>query len=146
MNARTAWVSAAALFVTVTATTASSHIVDIAWSSERRFMHATVVEPGKFVEVCGKLDAGDEVRWEFRASAPLDFNIHYHVGKDAEYPERKDKVVRGEDVLRVKLREDYCWMWTNRSAGRVDLDVRLERPDKGQVRAGWQASVEGGNR
>jgi hypothetical protein len=26
------------------------------------------------------------VRWNFTAAAPVDFNIHYHVGKEAVFP------------------------------------------------------------
>jgi hypothetical protein len=29
--------------------------------------------------------------------------------------------------LRVAVREDYCWMWSNKSASRARIDVRLQR-------------------
>ena len=106
---------------------AASHIVDIAWGSDGRFVHSASVASGKFVEVCGKLDPGAAIRWEFEASAPVDFNIHYHVGKAAEFPAKQAQVSAGQDTLRVAVREDYCWMWSNKSSSRVRIDVRLRR-------------------
>lgn len=106
---------------------AASHIVEIAWSRDGAFAHVAGVEPGKFVELCGELVPGDSIRWEFAASAPVDFNIHYHVGKEAEFPARQAQVSSGQDTLRVAVREDYCWMWSNKSSSRVRVDVLLQR-------------------
>jgi len=106
---------------------AASHIVEIAWSRDLAFAHSASVEPGKFVELCGKLAPGDAIRWEFAASVPADFNIHYHVGKEAEFPAKQVQVSSGQDTLRVGVREDYCWMWSNKSASRARIDVRLQR-------------------
>ena len=106
---------------------AASHIVEIAWSRDGAFAHSASVEPGKFVELCGKLAPGDAIRWEFAASVPVDFNIHYHVGKEAEFPAKQAQVNSGQDTLRVAVREDYCWMWSNKSASRARIDVRLQR-------------------
>lgn len=106
---------------------AASHIVEIAWGRDGTFAHGANVEPGKFVELCGKLAPGDSIRWEFAASVPVDFNIHYHVGKEAEFPAKQAQVSSGQDTLRVAVREDYCWMWSNKSSSRARVDVRLQR-------------------
>jgi hypothetical protein len=106
---------------------AASHIVEIAWGRDAAFVHAASVEPGKFVELCGKLAPGDAIRWEFAASVPVDFNIHYHVGKDSEFPAKQAQVSSGQDTLRVAVREDYCWMWSNKSSSQARIDVRLQR-------------------
>ena len=106
---------------------AASLFVEIAWSRDGAFAHSASVEPGKFVELCGKLAPGDAIRWEFAASVPVDFNIHYHVGKEAEFPAKQAQVNSGQDTLRVAVREDYCWMWSNKSASRARIDVRLQR-------------------
>jgi hypothetical protein len=106
---------------------ADSHIVEIAWSRDGTFTHGTSVEPGKFVELCGKLAPGDAIRWQFAASAPVDFNIHYHVGKEAEFPAKQAQARSGQDILRVAVREAYCWMWSNKSSGRARIDVQLQR-------------------
>ncbi|MBI5716329.1 MAG: hypothetical protein HZC37_01425 [Burkholderiales bacterium] len=106
---------------------AASHIVDIAWGPDGAFVHRANVDPGKFVEVCGRLDPGAAIRWGFEASAPVDFNIHYHVGKEVEFPAKQAQVSAGHDTLRVAVREDYCWMWSNKSSGRVQIDISLRR-------------------
>ena len=111
------------LALSCTAVLASGHIVDVAWDPSGRFNHSATVPPGKFVEVCGRLDSGMKVRWEFDAVAPMDFNIHYHVGKDAVFPAKQAQVARAGDLLVAGTTEDYCWMWTNKS--QRDLFVRV---------------------
>jgi hypothetical protein len=106
---------------------AASHIVEIDWGPGGRFAHSASVGPGKFVEVCGKLDPGTAIRWEFEASAAVDFNIHYHFGKEIEFPIRQSQVSGGRDTLRVVVREPYCWMWGNKTAGAARIDVQLQR-------------------
>ena len=41
---------------------------------------------------------------------PVDFNIHYHVGKETEFRAKQAQVSSGQDTLRVAAREDYCWL------------------------------------
>lgn len=106
---------------------AQAEIVDIRWSGEGRFEHHATVAPAKFVELCGKLPAGLKVVWGFDAGAPLDFNIHYHVGKDVVYPSKLKAVATGSDTLHTQLDQDYCWMWTNKSQVAARLSVKLQR-------------------
>jgi hypothetical protein len=118
--------AAALLLCLPLAAAAAQHITDIAWS-DGTYRHAVTVAPGRFFEACGALGAGVTVRWQFEASAPLDFNIHYHEGKDVVYPARLPAVAQASDTLAVKLAQDYCWMWTNRGAASVKLELRLQR-------------------
>jgi hypothetical protein len=53
---------------------AAGHVVDIAWAADGRFTHKAQVAAGRFVEVCGRLAAGDGARWSFTTGAPVDFN------------------------------------------------------------------------
>lgn len=106
---------------------AAAHIVDIAWSHDGRFAHKAQIAAGKFVEVCGKLAVGDGVRWSFSAAAPVDFNIHYHVGKDVVFPAKQAQVSAGRDTLKVAVAQDYCWMWSNKGDKPVSLAVTLHR-------------------
>ena len=84
------------------------------------------VAPGKFAELCGSLSPGQTVNWSFDADGPLNFNIHHHVGKDVQYPKRLNQTYRSRGKLAVKSSQDYCWMWTNKSATAAQLAVRLE--------------------
>jgi len=119
--------AALAASITCGGALASSHIVDIAWSPDGRFAHQAQIAAGKFVEVCGKLAVGNNVRWRFTAAAPVDFNIHHHVGKEAEFPVKQAQVAIGGDTLKVAVAQDYCWMWTNKVSAAVGLTVELAR-------------------
>lgn len=118
------------LFLAVSAvlpTTARAEIIDIAWSEQGRFVQEVTVAPGKFAEACGKLQSGQRVNWRFEAGGPLEFNIHFHEGKAVRYPARRKAVAAARGELKVALDQDYCWMWTNKTAQPVDLRFTLTR-------------------
>lgn len=106
---------------------AHAEIIDIAWSDQGRFVQELTVAPGKFAEACGKLQRGEAVAWRFEAGGPLDFNIHFHEGKAVRYPARRNAVAAAQGQLKVALDQDYCWMWSNKSAQPVDLRLTLTR-------------------
>ena len=106
---------------------AAAHIVAIAWDVGGRFSHTSTVPPGKFFEVCGKFEAGARVKWEFDATAPLDFNIHYHAGKDVVFPAKLSQVSTARDELVAGVTQDFCWMWTNKAQRSADVRVSLSR-------------------
>ena len=116
-----------ATLLLATAPVAHAEVVDIRWSGDGRFMHRGTIAAGKFVEVCGKLPAGLKVRWNFEAGAPLDFNVHFHVGKDVVFPSKLGAVATARDTLDTKIEQDYCWMWSNKSAAPATLTVNLQR-------------------
>ncbi|HEY6134597.1 MAG TPA: hypothetical protein VIW70_11510 [Rubrivivax sp.] len=119
--------AALALALAAAVTGARAEIVDIRWDTSGRFERSLGVVPGKFAEVCGKLPAGINVAWSFEASAPLDFNLHYHVGKDVVYPAKLGAVAIAKDTLATKIDQDYCWMWSNKSTTPATLQLRLQR-------------------
>ncbi len=104
-----------------------AEIIDIDWGGQGRFERRVSVAPGKFAEACGRLAQGQVVRWRFAAEGPLDFNIHYHEGKAVHYPERRTAEAAAAGELRAALDQNYCWMWTNKSARPVPLALTLER-------------------
>ncbi|HEY0858739.1 MAG TPA: hypothetical protein VGE16_16870 [Albitalea sp.] len=106
---------------------AQAEMVPIAWDSAGRFVHEARVPPGKFVELCEKLPAGSSVQWSFEAGGPLNFNVHYHEGKQVQYPTRLDNAANGQGALKAAIDQDYCWMWSNKAAAEVLLKLRLER-------------------
>ena len=121
-----AWLMAALAALALTST-ARADIVDIAWDASGRFERAVTLAPGKFVELCGKLPAGLKVRWDFEASAPLDFNVHYHIGKDVVFPSKMAATRKARDVLDTRTEQDYCWMWSNKTIGAASLKIELQR-------------------
>ena len=110
-----------------TATGVGADVIDIQWDANGRFERSVNVAPGKFAEVCGKLPAGLKVRWDFDAGMPLDFNVHYHVGKEVVFPSKLTAVAAAKDVLDTKIDQDYCWMWSNKSASAATITVKLQR-------------------
>ena len=116
-----------AMFVLVAAASAHAEVVDIRWSADGRFTHQGTIAAGKFVELCGKLPAGLKVRWDFDASTPVDFNLHYHLGKEVVFPNKLSAVANAKDTLDTKIEQDYCWMWSNKSAAPATLSVTLQR-------------------
>ena len=102
-------------------------IVEIKFDGKGRFEHAGSIPAGKFVEVCGKIAAGSKVGWSFETGAPVDFNIHYHVGEKVEYPEKVAGIDRRQGTLAASATQDYCWMWKSAAPGPVNLKVELRR-------------------
>jgi hypothetical protein len=107
--------------------TAHGEIIELKWTQGGRFERSLAVAPGKFAELCGPLQAGQRVQWSFESDRALNFNIHYHVGKDVHYPAKQDQVERAQGELAVDSRQDYCWMWVNKTGTAARLAVSLTR-------------------
>jgi hypothetical protein len=106
---------------------AHAELVPLKWDADGQFVREFNVAPGKFVEACEKLPQGAKVAWSFESRSPLDFNVHYHEGKEVRFPAKQDQVATSEGTLDVRLAQDYCWMWTNKSAAATSLKVTLKR-------------------
>jgi hypothetical protein len=106
---------------------AHAELVPVLWDSSGRFVHATRVEPGKFVEVCERLPKGTQVAWSFRSATPMDFNIHYHEGQAVKFPAKKNASSSAQGVLNAAVEQDFCWMWTNKRKAAANLQLTLKR-------------------
>ncbi len=80
----------------------------------RKFSHP--VKPKGFAEECFRLPAGASIGYAFESTAPVDFNIHFHRGSDIEYPVKVEGVRQADERFVAATAEEYCLMWTNRSA------------------------------
>ena len=74
------------------------------------------VSPKAIHEECVRLEAGQSRRWNWKSSAPIDFNIHYHRGEEVFYPVKRDAMRGDGGTFTAKTGEDYCWMWTAKGA------------------------------
>ena len=117
----------AALAMAIIAVDARAGLVEIGWDKAGRFETADSVAPGKFAEVCGRLDKGQSVAWSFMADRPLNFNIHYHQGKQVVFAAKQGAAVDAHGKLNVSLSQDYCWMWTNKGDLPAQLRIVLRR-------------------
>lgn len=124
---RTSLRAVLAMLLLAGSTLPRAEVIDLAWTPSGSFERRLVIAPGKFAELCGPLAKGQSVAWSFEAGAALDFNIHFHQGKDVVYPARASGVARSEGTLVADPAHDYCWMWTNKSASAVALAVQLRR-------------------
>ena len=109
------------------ASLADAQLVEIQWDAQQQFQQQLQVAPGKFVELCERLKPGNKVRWSFDGSAPTNFNVHYHEGKEVRFPAKEDNRLKSQGTLDVAMEQEYCWMWTNKSAATVDLNVKLAK-------------------
>lgn len=87
---------------------AAAELTDIRWDARGRYAHEAAIAPGQFAEVCGKLAAKKHVRWQFRASSAIDFNLHYHLDKTVVYPSKRAATQRAKGVLITPLDPTYC--------------------------------------
>ena len=106
---------------------AGAQVIDIAWDGEGGFKREVRAEPGKFVELCGKLSPGTEVRWRFESDAATNFNVHYHVGKEVRFPVKEDGVRKSQGTLDVPGEQDYCWMWSNKGSRAATITVEMSK-------------------
>ena len=70
---------------------------------------------------------GSAVTWEFKASAHLNFNVHFHQGKEVSFPQKQDSVPERQGTLIAPSKEDYCWMWTNKGDAASNIRVLLAK-------------------
>jgi hypothetical protein len=94
-----------------------------AQSPETLFSHA--IKPRQIAEECFKLLAGETIGYTFEATSPVDFNIHFHRGKDVEYPVKGDQVREAADRFTAPVTEEFCLMWTNRTLQMVTVKGQL---------------------
>lgn len=107
---------------------AAAKIIELAFTPDARFEHAESISPGRFLEVCGKLEQGQRVEWTFHAAAPVDFNIHYHVAEKVEFPEKRAAVVSLEGSFVAPVSQHFCWMWKNNGQADVKVKTTFRKP------------------
>ena len=108
------------------ASAASAELIEVKLAPGTVIHKQLIVAAGKFAELCSPLKQGQVVLWQFGADAASDFNIHYHVGKNVEYPERRTNIKDADGRLVIGVDQDYCWMWTNRTGSPIAVDVTLK--------------------
>jgi hypothetical protein len=94
-----------------------------------------VIEPNKMYEECVEALPEHYIMYSFKASKPLDFNIHYHGEENIHYPVSQKLVSEWCGVLDVreqgyyiKDQEFFCLMWENPHAEEVKVifDCKVE--------------------
>ena len=127
MRAGRLWAWLAALAVLAVGQAAEAGLVEIEWDAAQHYEKRLSVAAGGVVELCGRLDEGARVEWQFEATAPTSFNVHYHQGKEVIFPAKEEGSARSAGTLDARSKQDYCWMWTNKTALPLAVNVRLAR-------------------
>ena len=116
-----------ALSVLALSATSHAELIDVTWNAEGKFDRTQSIAPGKFVEFCENLPKDSVVAWRFKASATLNFNLHFHQGKAVAFPEKHDGVSELQGTFVAQSKEDYCWMWTNKGDTATNIQVLLAK-------------------
>lgn len=109
----------------VFATAAQASVHEIKFDAEQRYQVQDKIAAGASIEVCGDFQKGQSVTWSYQAERPLDFNIHFHVGKKVSFPAKLKQKSEANGNLKAKLSQTYCWMWTNSSGETTPLNLQL---------------------
>lgn len=80
-----------------------------------------------FDERCLTLAAGESIRYRFRASAPIDFNVHYHRGNETYFPVKRRAARELESTFKAPRADGYCLMWEHRGQGVATVEGSVER-------------------
>ena len=89
-------------------------------AGEQTQTFSATVESGRVHEECMKLDKGERRRYDWKADAKVDFNIHYHEGKEVFYPVKRNATAKGKGTFRAKVAQEYCWMWSSKTPAKVE--------------------------
>jgi hypothetical protein len=79
------------------------------------------IAAGKVGEVCMPLRAGDTLAWDFKSSAPADFNLHHHVDKQLLMPVERKAIAADRAQHRADRANDWCLMWTAPAAQAITV-------------------------
>ena len=79
------------------------------------------IKPSKAHEKCMVLNASQTLEYEFRTSAKVDFNVHYHKGEAVYYPVKFERTAGETGEYEARVREEYCLMWENKTKTDVEL-------------------------
>ena len=80
---------------------------------------------GEFHEECLDLSRRQRLHYAFSSAQPVEFNIHYHRGKDIVYPVRLKNIRSLKSVFTPPRDEGYCMMWTNSRRNGVKLQYQF---------------------
>ncbi|WP_144395450.1 hypothetical protein [Pleionea sediminis] len=95
----------------------------------------TSVASGKIHEVCFKLEQQQPIKFSFKASDPLLFNVHYHEGDNVIYPVGEQLTPEFKPTSFVApVTQTYCLMWTNTQKNSVELTTEIKSKTSGSAK------------
>jgi hypothetical protein len=76
-----------------------------------REAEGVVIAPYEAHEECAQLAAGERLDYRYRASEPLDFDIHYHEGNAILSPLVRERSTQDSGTFEAPSAQAYCLMW-----------------------------------
>ncbi|MGD2112926.1 MAG: hypothetical protein PVI50_06040 [Gammaproteobacteria bacterium] len=105
--------------------------VSVAWGHGAADGHGgsltEVIAPGDTFELCRLLAPDERLGYTFTATQPLDFNIHYHAGREVYYPVPAHRAASAGTEFVAASAQEYCLMWMNPAAGPVTLSLQYRQ-------------------
>lgn len=105
--------------------------------ASRRAEPDEVLQPRRIYEECLVVEDQQVLEYEFTASGPLEFNIHYHLGAEVSYPVLEKGVASLQGVFDPLTVDDplgrppfYCLMWRNTQRKEVKLFFNFSVRDR----------------
>jgi hypothetical protein len=87
---------------------------------------AVVIRSANKHEYCVTLKPGQLLSYSFQSSNELEFNIHYHDGKQVVFEKGPLNSNVIKDEFRASQKANYCWMWSNKTPKKQTLDYKVK--------------------
>ena len=69
--------------------------------------------------------AGHQLYYSYKSSGNVDFDIHFHDGKQLTTPYIRKKRSSGKDIFVANEHREYCLLWKNNADVPVELSYSL---------------------
>lgn len=91
-----------------------------------KIVRGHAVPPYGVHEECLRIAAGERLDFDFTATEPVEFNVHYREGNAVVMPIVREKTLADSGLFAPRIAQDYCLMWEAGPAGTaLDYRVRL---------------------
>jgi len=87
---------------------------------------STTIFPYKSKEKCFLLKAGEKVSFSFNANLAVNFNLHFHQGKQVNYPIKYQMVKTLFKDYTSESENTYCLMWKNSKSHKIQLTYQIK--------------------
>jgi hypothetical protein len=81
--------------------------------------------PGGIHEECMTLQSTESLIYSYQSNSALNFNIHYHAGRDVFFPVKQNNSRLHKDIYKPTTKQDYCLMWTNTAKKPVTINYEF---------------------
>lgn len=121
-------VTVSVLSVLLSGCTGHKHVKEETGRSSKMMKDDIALKPSGQYEECFSLEKGEVLVYRFRASKPLNFNVHYHAEKGVMYPVSENEITEYSGTVdpqkggfNLDEQDSFCLMWENPDTRPVNL-------------------------